>query len=227
MKESPDIARVASLIGDPARANMLTALMAGIALTASELAQEAGVTAQTASSHLSKLKAGGLLMGRKQGRHQYYCLADADVADMLERLMGMATRVGHSRVRPGPTDPALRKARVCYDHLAGDLGVQMFDGLIQHRLIKSMADNLSLTSKGRTFIEAFGIDLEALTAKRRPVCKNCLDWSERRTHLAGGLGAALLNRFYSLKWAKRMPDSRVVVFSPSGLKKFETFLNAS
>ena len=227
MKESPDIARVASLIGDPARANMLTALMAGIALTASELAQEAGVTAQTASSHLSKLKAGGLLMGRKQGRHQYYCLADADVADMLERLMGMATRVGHSRVRPGPTDPALRKARVCYDHLAGDLGVQMFDGLIQHRLIKSMADDLSLTSKGRTFIEAFEIDLEALTAKRRPVCKNCLDWSERRTHLAGGLGAALLNRFYSLKWAKRMPDSRVVVFSPSGLKKFETFLNAS
>ena len=120
---------VASLVGDPARANMLTALMTGRALTASELAQEAGITPQTASSHLSKLEAGGLIEPEKQGRHRYYRLTDEDVAGVLEMLEGLAARAGHMRVRTGPKDPALRRARICYDHLAGDLGVQMLDSM--------------------------------------------------------------------------------------------------
>src|SRR5258708_19037242 len=117
MKAGPDIAMVASLVGDPARANMLTALLSGRALTASELAQEAGITPQTASSHLGKLDAGGLVEPEKQGRHRYYRLTDPDVAGVLEGLAGLAARAGHMRVRTGPKDPALRRARICYDHL--------------------------------------------------------------------------------------------------------------
>src|SRR4051812_39496459 len=116
MKDGPSIAPIAALIGDPARANMLTALLSGKALTASELAQEAGITAQTASSHLTKLESGGLLDMVKQGRHRYFRLAQADVAEMLETIMGVAARAGHLRSRPGPSEPHLRKARVCYDH---------------------------------------------------------------------------------------------------------------
>src|SRR5512142_2029665 len=136
MKSGPDIALVASLVGDPARANMLTALMNGRALTASELAHEAGITPQTASSHLAKLEAGGLIEPEKQGRHRYYRLSDPDVADVLERRAGLAARTGHMRVRTGPKEPALRRARICYDQLAGDLGVQMLDSLKKQRLVR-------------------------------------------------------------------------------------------
>src|SRR6201999_3245378 len=136
MKSGPDISMVAALVGDPARSNMLTALMTGRALTASELAQEAGVTLQTASSHLAKLEAGGLIELEKQGRHRYYRLTGPDVADVLEGLQGIAARAGHMRVRTGPKDPALRRARICYDHLAGDLGVQMLDSMKSQKLIR-------------------------------------------------------------------------------------------
>src|ERR1700727_2671138 len=134
MKAGPDIAMVASLVGDPARSNMLTALMSGRALTATELSQEAGITPQTASSHLSKLEAGGLIEQEKQGRHRYYRLTDPDVAGVLEGLAALAAPAGHLRVRTGPKDPALRHAPICYDHLARDLGVQMTDRLRQRQL---------------------------------------------------------------------------------------------
>ena len=225
MEKETDISRVAALIGDPARAIILTSLSAGGARTAGELAQEAGITAQTASSHLSKLKAGGLIASRKQGRHHYFVLADSDVDDILERLFGLAERVGHTRTRPGPKDPAMRAARVCYNHLAGNAGVQLFDGLTEQKLIKNKDEELVLTEKGEVFFSNFGIDLERLRKKRRPLCKDCLDWSVRRTHLAGSLGTALLNRFYELKWATRVPDSRVIKFTPSGQKKFTTFVS--
>src|SRR5579872_5926046 len=136
MKAGPDIAMVASLVGDPARANMLTALLSGRALTASELSQEAGITPQTASSHLSKLEAGGLIEQDMQGRHRYSRLADPDVGGVLEGLAALAARAGQMRVRTGPKDPALRRARICYDHLAGDLGVQMLDSLKKQRLVR-------------------------------------------------------------------------------------------
>jgi DNA-binding transcriptional ArsR family regulator len=220
MKVGPDIATIAALLGDPARANMLTALLAGQALTAGELAREAGVTAQTASSHLSRLETGGLLTQRKQGRHRYYALSGPDVAGVLEALMGLAARTGHTRVRTGPKEPALRQARVCYDHLAGDLAVDMLEHLVARGFVTETEEALALTASGQVFMEALGLDLPALATSRRPLCKGCLDWSVRRTHLAGALGAALLDRFYSLGWAAREPGTRLVTFSPRGLEAF-------
>ena len=223
MKAGPDISRIAALVGDPARCNMLTALLTGRALTASELAQEAGITPQTASSHLSKLEAGGLVEPEKQGRHRYYRLTDDDVAGVLEGLAGLAARAGHMRVRTGPKDPALRRARVCYDHLAGDLGVQMLDSMKRQKLIRQTKQTIELTAEGQRFMaNSLQISAEALSHPRRPVCKACLDWSERRHHLAGTLGAALMTRFTELKWAARdaTPGSRVVNFTRNGEKRF-------
>ncbi|WP_186294341.1 ArsR/SmtB family transcription factor [Bradyrhizobium guangdongense] len=223
MKAGPDIAMVASLVGDPARANMLTALMNGRALTASELAQEAGITPQTASSHLGKLEAGGLIEPEKQGRHRYYRLTDPDVAGVLEGLAGLAARAGHMRVRTGPKDPALRRARICYDHLAGDLGVQMLDSMRARRLVRQKKQDIELTTEGERFLaKHLQISPDMLAHPRRPVCKACLDWSERRHHLAGTLGATMMARFTELKWAARdaTPGSRVVNFTRTGEKSF-------
>ena len=214
---------IAALVGDPARANMLMALMTGRALTASELAVQAGITPQTASSHLAKLEAGGLIEQEKQGRHRYFRLSDPDVASLLEGLEGVAARAGHMRVRTGPKDPALRRARICYDHLAGDLGVQMLDSMKKQRLLRQSKQAIELTSEGKRFLaDSLQISAETLTHPRRPLCKACLDWSERRHHLAGTLGAAMMTRFTELKWAARdtAPGSRVVNFTRSGEKRF-------
>src|ERR1700730_8602140 len=170
MKAGPDIAMVASLVGDPARANMLTALLTGRALTASELAHQAGITPQTASSHLGKLEAGGLIEPEKQGRHRYYRLTDPDVAGVLEGLAGLAARAGHMRLRTGPKDPALRRARICYDHLAGDLGVQMLDSMKKQRLVRQRKQDIELTAEGERFLEkSLQISNEALGYTGRPV----------------------------------------------------------
>nr|WP_321981370.1 winged helix-turn-helix domain-containing protein [uncultured Cohaesibacter sp.] len=221
MKEGPDIAFIAALIGDPARANMLTALMSGKALTVSELAEEAGVTIQTASSHLSKLNEGGLLRLRKQGRHKYSALASDEVAHVLEGLMGLAAGSGYSRTRTGPRDAELRQARICYNHLAGDMGTQMFDSLIAQGHLVLDGEELELTEAGAAFATDFGINIEALREARAPVCRECLDWSERRSHLAGSLGRAFLNRFEELAWAKRDQKTRVVTFSRRGAEEFK------
>ena len=136
MKDSPNIVRVASLIGDNARASMLTSLLSGAALTASELAQEAGITPQTASSHLAKLQEGGLINVLKQGRHRYFRLAADDVVHLLEGLMGVAARTNTRKYNTGPRDPEMRRSRVCYDHIAGDVGVELYEGFVKNRLIK-------------------------------------------------------------------------------------------
>jgi DNA-binding transcriptional ArsR family regulator len=230
MKAGPDIAMIAALVGDPARSNMLTALMTGRALTASELAHQAGVTPQTASSHLSKLEAGGLVEQEKQGRHRYYRLSDPDVAAVLEGLEGLAARAGHMRVRTGPKDPALRRARVCYDHLAGDLGVQMLDSMKRQRWLRQRKQDIELTAEGERFLtDTLQISADALAHPRRPLCRACLDWSERRHHLAGTLGAAILTRFTELKWATRdaAPGSRVVNFTRNGEKRFAALFGES
>jgi DNA-binding transcriptional ArsR family regulator len=220
MKEGPDIAQIGALIGDPARANMLTALMGGKALTATELAGSAGITLQTASSHLSKLEAGGLIGQRKQGRHRYFALADDDVGLLLESLMGFAAHRGFTRHRTGPKDPALRKARVCYNHLAGDYGVRMLDSLIASGAIEAVGDGLTLTEKGESDLKRIGIDVGDLRSSRRPLCRSCLDWSERRAHLAGSLGKALLSNFLHKGWARRTAESRSILFSPEGDRQF-------
>jgi DNA-binding transcriptional ArsR family regulator len=216
MKEGPSIAPIAALAGDPGRANMLSALAGGMALTASELAGEAGVTLQTASSHLAKLEQGGLVTAVRQGRHRYFRLAHDDVAAMLEAIMGVAARTGQMRTRPGPRDPAMRRARVCYDHLAGELGVRLLDSLVEGRRVTRKGDELALTRRGVAFMRGFRIDLDGLSGARRPLCRACLDWSMRRHHLGGALGAALLARFEALKWVEREHASRVLRLTPSG-----------
>ena len=213
MKEGPSIAAIAALIGDPARANMLTALSGGTALTATELALEAGVSKQTASAHLTKMADAKLIAVQPQGRHRYFRLADKHVADLLESLMGVAARTQLTRTRPGPKDPALRYARVCYDHLAGELGVALYEKLLAKKLIVCDSDTPLPTPRGERFFSNIGLDLGDL---RQPLCRTCLDWSMRRFHLAGGLGAALLTRMTDLGWARRQRDSRVIQFTPRG-----------
>jgi DNA-binding transcriptional ArsR family regulator len=220
MKDGPAIAQVAALIGDPARANILTALMAGKALTVSELAQEAGVTLQTTSAHLSKLFDGGMVAARKQGRHKYFELASSKVAETIESLMGLAADNGHLRTRTGPRDEALRAARRCYNHLAGLAGVQMYESLIRRGYLSVEAPGLSLSSDGRKFVEDLGIDLGRLSANRAPLCRECLDWSERRTHLSGNLGRALLDHMIEDKWVRHGANSRAILFTPRGEQRF-------
>ena len=214
MSDGPNIARVAALVGDPARAEMLTALLAGRALTATELAGLAGVTRQTASAQLARLVEAGLLAVEAQGRHRYFRLADSDVAQLLESLMGVAFRTGAVRLVTGPREPALRKARVCYDHLAGELAVILYDGLHARGVLSSGGEALALTPAGAAWFASFGIDPAHEATRHRAFCRACLDWGERRHHLGGALGAALLRRLCELGWAQRAKDSRVVTFTP-------------
>jgi DNA-binding transcriptional ArsR family regulator len=188
MADGPNIVRIAALVGDQARAEILTALMGGQALTATELADVAGVTKQTVSTHLAKLVDARLLVVEKQGRHRYFRLADRDVADLLESLMGVGVSRRCDTPRSSPREPALRKARVCYDHLAGDLGVLVFDSLDRRRWLRSGGATLELTPDGKRFCRELGIDVDALARQRRPLCRACLDWSVRRHHLAGAVG---------------------------------------
>ena len=199
---------------------MLTTLLGGQALTATELAGAADVTKQTASAHLAKLLEGRLVAVESQGRHRYFRLADDDVAQLLESLLGVAYRTGAVRLKTSPRDPALRKARVCYDHLAGDLGVFAFERLEKRRCFRHADGELRLTPAGKRFLTDLGVDLGGFRSPRRAECRLCLDWSERRHHLAGSVGAAMLDRIYALGWARREKESRIVRFSPAGERAF-------
>ncbi len=220
MPEGPDIARVAALIGEPARANMLAALMRGGALTLSELAAEAGVGLPTASSHAARLADGGLIRARPSGRHRYMELASPSVAALLEQLMELSSG-SVSRHRPGPSDPALREARVCYDHLAGERGVQLYDSLVARRFLAHGTDGLTLSPAGHAHMLAFGLAPEALAPGRPPLCRECLDWSQRRSHLAGRLGRALLTAMEGRHWLRRVEGSRAVSLGPAGRRAFD------
>jgi len=227
MKDGPNIARVASLLGDSARADVLTALMTDRALTATELAAIAGVTKQTMSAHLSKLLDAALVAVDQQGRHRYFRLADEDVADLLESLMGVAFRTGAIRLLSSPREPALRKARICYDHLAGEFGVTAYEALLGHGAFAMSENELRLSESGVEWFRRLGIDTDAASRQRRTFCRPCMDWSERRHHLAGSLGAALLSRIHALKWATRDKNSRVIRFTPRGLRSFRDLCSTS
>jgi DNA-binding transcriptional ArsR family regulator len=222
MKDGPNITTIAALIGDHARAEVLTVLMSGMALTATELADAAGVTRQTISGHLAKLVDAGLLAVESQGRHRYFRLGGDEVAQLLESLMGVAFGTGALRLRSSPREPALRRSRVCYDHLAGELGVLVYDGLARRGAFMLDGDGMGLTDAGRSLLQAIGVDAHTLPKARRPLCRTCLDWSERRHHLAGTLGTVMLGRFEELGWGKRVKDSRVFAFTAAG----ETALRA-
>lgn len=224
MKEGPDITTVAALVGDPARTNMLSALMSGLALTAGELAREASVTAPTASAHLARLREANLVTMVVQGRHRYFRLAGPDVAAALEGLMDLASRIGNLRTRPGPRDAAMRAARVCYDHLAGAAGVRLHDALMAQGAVVASVEGLSLSPVGRARFVAEGIDIEAIGRKDKAICRACLDWSERRPHLAGPLAKAFLDLFLTRGWAQREAGGRAIGFSPAGQAAFEAFI---
>lgn len=220
MKEGPNVAKIAAMLGDPARAEALTALMTDRALTATELAAIAGVTKQTMSAHLSKLLAASLIAVDQQGRHRYFRLADEDVGGLLESLMGVAFRTGAVRLVSSPREPALRKARVCYDHLAGELGVLAYESLLRNHWLTMTSQGVCPSVSGLRWFKNAGIDTDLAVQQRRTYCRPCMDWSERRYHLAGSLGAALLLRICDLGWAKREKASRVVRFTANGERHY-------
>ena len=224
MKDGPHIAKIAALLGDAARTDALSALLADRALTASELASIAGVTKQTMSAHLAKLLDASLIAVDQQGRHRYFRLANEHVAGLLEALMGVAFRTGAVRLLSSPRDPAMRKARVCYDHLAGELGVLAYESMVRHQLLELSAHELRLSAAGVAWCREAGIDNDTLLRQRRIQCRACMDWSERRYHLAGSLGAALLSRICEQGWARRERASRVVHFAPRGERRFRELL---
>lgn len=215
------VAKIASLIGEPSRAKILIALMGGKALTATELSMEAGITPQTASSHLSKLVDGQLLVLQKQGRHKYFHIKDRQVADLLETLLGISSKKEYSNVKTGPVDPLLRKARVCYDHLAGELGVLLFNSLKKQNYIEEIADIASVTTEGELFFASLGVNMNELKKSKRSLCKSCLDWSERQNHLSGSLGVWVLNDLFNSGWGAKNLDSRAISLTTKGLQDFK------
>jgi DNA-binding transcriptional ArsR family regulator len=221
MKDGPNIARIAALLGDRARADALTALMTDQALTATELAAVAGVTKQTMSAHLSKLLDAALVQVDQQGRHRYFRLGNEDVAKLLESLMGVAFRTGSLRLIPSPRDPALQRARSCYDHLAGEMGVLVYEALLRNCVLEISQKALRLTETGVDWFAQIGVDTAAIAQQRRSFCRPCMDWSERRHHLAGSLGAAMLSRFCELGWVLRSNRSRAIRVTPLGERKFQ------
>ena len=212
------LANVARLLGEPARTRILTALLGGCAFTGKELAYFAGVTAPTASSHLSRLVAGKLLVMEKQGRCHYYRLTSAEVARAIEGLMTVAA--------PPPTgwppghrvEPALRAARMCYDHMAGRLGVSLCDMMLARGYVVLVDGEGELTDSGGRFLGGLGVDLDQARGARRRYCRSCIDWTERRAHISGAVGAALAEAFLERKWTARIPDSRVLTVTATGRK---------
>jgi DNA-binding transcriptional ArsR family regulator len=221
MSEGPYIAEAASLIGDPARANMLAALLDGRALTATELGLTAGVAAPTASGHLSKLLEGRLVSVTSTGRHRYYRLASPAVARVLESLMALAAVDGPPRHRPNShCGEAMARARTCYDHLAGRLGVSLADSLASREHVLLTEQGGIVTEKGLAFLGKLGVDL-APGNSRRPFCRPCLDWSERRLHIGGVIGAAIAKRCLALGWTERQKEGRALTITPAGERAFE------
>jgi DNA-binding transcriptional ArsR family regulator len=212
------MAEVASLVGDPTRAIILDQLMGGRALTATELALAAGIAAPTASGHLARLVEARLITVLKQGRHRYYRLASPLVARMLEGIMEVAAIEMPPRYRPRtPRDEALCLARSCYDHLAGRLAVAIADALIARGCIVLAEEGGTLTPAGETFLAEIGIDLDGVRASsKRPVCRACLDWTERRPHLSGALGAAIARRCFDLGWLSRRREGRALTITDAG-----------
>jgi len=225
MVSTNQIAEIGMLVGEPARAAILGALMDGRALTATELSRIAGVTPQTASSHLARLTSANLVAVQKQGRHRYHRLARPEVARMLEGIMQIASTDGTAskrKVVTGPRDTAMQRARTCYDHFAGRLGVAIADRLVAEGVVELDGDSGLLTNRGTTFLSQRGIEvLDMRTTKRkssRPVCRPCLDWSERRPHIAGKLGAAICIHYFDKGFVRRRDGTRAVEITPAGTR---------
>jgi len=234
MTSNAIFAEIAALAGDPARAGMLHALMDGRALTASELARVAGIAPQTASGHLSRMTAAGLVSVEKQGRHRYHRLSSPGVARMMESIMQVASDLEppRKRVTVGPREAALRRARTCYDHLAGKLGVALTDALVAARYTELTDEAGLITDTGIDFLVRMGVARETLLVprtkrSRRVLCRPCLDWSERRWHLAGAVRSAICAHSFANGWIRRMDATRAVMITPKGLQVFREHFGAN
>lgn len=214
MVTTSTVAEIGSLLGDPARVNMMIALLDARARTARELADAAGISPPTASSHLAKLVAARMVLVEKRGRHRFHRIASREVAQLIEQMHVAGAALAASRqVKSGPRDPAMRELRSCYDHLAGRIAVELSDQLLNHDAAIGIAD---INDRAGPLLQRLGINFERLSSGRRARCRACLDWSERRPHVSGALGAALLSRFHELNWIKRRSSSRALILTAAG-----------
>ena len=224
-----DFATTAALLSDPARASMLMSLMGGVALPAGQLAMIANIAPQTASSHLSQLVTGRLLTVEQQGRHRYYRLAGAEVAAAIESLLAVTPRHGSNgatKLRTTSAPEMLVYARTCYSHLAGQLAVEIATAFERREFLKPYASKLYLvTHDGRRWFEDLGISISDSQMKNHKFARRCLDWTERRHHLAGHLGCALLDRFRELKWIAGVRNSRAVRVTIEGQRELRKLLD--
>jgi DNA-binding transcriptional ArsR family regulator len=225
MDNNKRFAEIAAAAGDPARAGMLHALLDGRALTASELAQVAGLTPQTASGHLARMVQIGLVSVERQGRHRYHRLASLSVARMMEGVGELASDLEPQQQTAGSRNAALKAARVCYDHLAGQLGVALADGLVKAGFAELTSEGGLFTKSGLGFLNRIGIQTCGFltangTTSRRLLCRPCMDWTERRLHIGGAIGAAICSHSFNKGWIRRMDNSRAVSITPSGLRLF-------
>ncbi|AHC18155.1 MULTISPECIES: helix-turn-helix transcriptional regulator [Paenibacillus] len=221
MSTKSNVAMIASLVSEPSRAAILTALLDGRFHTASELAHMAGIKPQTASFHLAKMTEAQVVTVEKQGRHRYFGIQDPEVAQVMESLLSIAPPVPIHSFKHASENEALRLARTCYDHVAGQLGVQLMSFFIQKGILSEDQDGLHITEQGETFFTDFQIDLTQTRHKRRSFSHKCLDWSERRHHLAGALGNAVLDRLFELNWIERLPTTRAIRVTADGKRGFK------
>ena len=220
MAESPNIAALAAPLADPARALMVTLLMDGRARTVTELGLAVGLTKASASEHVMRLQEAGFVCAVRQGRHKYLTLASPAIAHLIETMMALAQPAPPAVQTFGPRDAALREARLCYNHLAGSLGVQMYRSLSGRGFLAHRPGGLGLTPDGRAFCLAFGLAALDLDRKPPPLCRDCLDWSERQSHLGGRLGRLFLARMETEGWFHRHEDSRALTPTAKGRQAF-------
>jgi DNA-binding transcriptional ArsR family regulator len=211
-----DIAAVGALIGDRARASMLNALMGGEAISAGELARVGGVSPSGATAHLRRLRQGGLIVGEAAGRQRVFRLASPELAEALEALALVAPPVPVRGLRASKEAGALKRARTCYDHLAGELGVAVADALVEREILTRDDGGFAVTRAGRQWLQDLGLDLDALLRARRSFARGCVDWTERRPHVAGSLGAGITAAFFARGWVRRRPGGRAIAVTRAG-----------
>ncbi|HEV3425677.1 MAG TPA: helix-turn-helix transcriptional regulator [Paraburkholderia sp.] len=223
----PGLSRIGALLADPGRAAMLWALMDGSARPAGELTMIAGLSPSAGSAHLARLTDGGLLALEVRGRHRYFRIASPDIAASIEALANVAQASAPQRAVPQParTVPVdMRYARTCYDHMAGELSVQLFERMLSHRLLTLHGNAVDATPAGAAQLASWGIDVAGQQTRRRRFACTCPDWSERRPHLGGALGAALLDSWSSHGWVERTERPRILRITPAGHRHFDDFL---
>ncbi|WP_209847116.1 ArsR/SmtB family transcription factor [Paenibacillus sediminis] len=218
MNVNSNVAMVAALVSEASRAAILTALLDGRFHPASELAHMAGITPQTASFHLNKMVDANIVTVQKQGRHRYYGIRNQEIAQVLESLLSIAPPAQIKSLRQSSEDKAIRLARTCYDHLAGNLGVQLTESLITMGVLYEDENEFRVTHQGKEFFTSFQINLQEVKRRRRSLSHKCLDWTERRHHLAGALGNAILEKLFELKWIERLSNTRAIKITPNGKK---------